>query len=444
MAFNNCLFILFFLLPVLIGYHIAARISNRAGLMVLLAASTVFYSRQGWQGTVFLSIAILVNYTAGLLIERLRDRQRIQGRVFLGAILMNIGMLAMLKWLPEPGNPYFGQGGFSFIAMPLGFSFFCFAQIGYLVDLKNGVTATVSLPEQALFGAWFPHVTSGPILRHKEFVSQLPGLRGLRSEDLALGLTYFAAGLFKKALADKMSVSADSFYAHTGGVPVGAAWVGVLSYGLQLFLDFSGYSDMAIGIARMFSVRYPFNFDAPYQALSIIDFWQRWHMSLTRFIMVYIYTPLSTHMARLEMNRGRGSYKKIIQTFSGFCKVVALPMMITMTLAGVWHGYGITFLVFGAVHGVFLTINNFWRTSWKQRVLAMAEWSEPVKVISKIGASVLVLGCVMVGQVFFRADSLAQAATVFRNLLAISRGSTPIEGNFKIVLLVGAILLIGS
>jgi alginate O-acetyltransferase complex protein AlgI len=192
----------------------------------------------------------------------------------------------------------------------------------------------------------------------------------------------------------------------------------------------------------MFSVRYPFNFDAPYQALSIIDFWQRWHMSLTRFIMVYIYTPLSTHMARLEMNRGRGSYKKIIQTFSGFCKVVALPMMITMTLAGVWHGYGITFLVFGAVHGVFLTINNFWRTSWKQRVLAMAEWSEPVKVISKIGASVLVLGCVMVGQVFFRADSLAQAATVFRNLLAISRGSTPIEGNFKIVLLVGAILLI--
>jgi alginate O-acetyltransferase complex protein AlgI len=107
MALNNCLFILFFLLPVLIAYHIAARISNRAGLMVLLAASIVFYSRQGWQGTVFMVIAILVNYTAGLLIERLRDRQQIQGRVFLGAILLNIGMLALLKWLPEPGNPYY-------------------------------------------------------------------------------------------------------------------------------------------------------------------------------------------------------------------------------------------------------------------------------------------------------------------------------------------------
>jgi alginate O-acetyltransferase complex protein AlgI len=210
----------------------------------------------------------------------------------------------------------------------------------------------------------------------------------------------------------------------------GLVWAGLLDYALQLYFDFSGYSDMAIGTARMFSIRYPFNFDAPYQATSIIDFWQRWHMSLTRFIMVYIYNPISMSFARREIARTRNSYKKIVATGKGFLKLVAVPMLITMALAGVWHGYGMQYLFFGVLHGIFLTVNNAWRLLAKPRIKTAPLHAIP-EGFTRAGSALLVFLCVITGQVFFRAASVRDAILVLRGSVGIHSAAVAFNPGWK-------------
>jgi len=188
-----------------------------------------------------------------------------------------------------------------------------------------------------------------------------------------------------------------------------SAWIGALTYSLQLYFDFSGYSDMAVGLARMFSIRFPLNFNSPYKASNIIDFWQRWHMTLTHYIMDYIYGPVQLRVSRSRLNSGKKVSKKAMATPEGFSQMVAWPMMITMLLAGVWHGAGRQFVVFGLLHGMYLVIAHAWRIF----VPHDSKWQKPFVPPVSIGLTYL---AVVVAEVFFRASSVRTALSILSSM----------------------------
>ena len=276
------------------------------------------------------------------------------------------------------------------ILLPLGISFFTFTQISYLVDLAQGQAERQDFLSYLLFVTFFPHLIAGPILHHKEMMPQFgkirpedaaskpstkPSLRvpparrfALKPEDVALGLTWFLMGLAKKVLiADKLGPTADIAFSHAGSLSAANAWTGLIVYSMQLYFDFSGYSDMALGLARIFSIRFPLNFDSPYKATSVTEYWQRWHMTLTRYITLYLYNPILLSVQRRRIASGRKISRKALATFGGFTAMVAYPTMVTMLLTGIWHGAGLQFIIFGLIHGVYLTANQAWR-HFRQRV----------------------------------------------------------------------------
>ena len=241
---------------------------------------------------------------------------------------------------------------------------------------------------------------------------------GLNPEDVSVGFTWFVMGMFKKVvLADSIAPAADIAFANPGSLTLIPAWIGVLNYTLQLYFDFSGYSDMAIGLARMFSIRFPLNFDSPYKAASIIDFWSRWHMTLTRYVTAYLYNPISLSVNRGRIRRGQKVSKKGSATPSGFAEMVALPTMISMTLIGIWHGAGIQFLIFGLLHGVYITVNHAWRIFHKKTSGALSGTLLPRLQLSASVA--LTMLCVIVAQVFFRANSTADAFAMIGGMIGL-------------------------
>jgi alginate O-acetyltransferase complex protein AlgI len=184
----------------------------------------------------------------------------------------------------------------------------------------------------------------------------------LKAEDVALGATWFLMGLAKKVLiADKLAPTADIAFRNAGSLSAANAWTGLVVYSMQLYFDFSGYSDMALGLARMFSIRFPLNFDSPYKATSVTEYWQRWHMTLTRYITLYLYNPVLLSVQRRRVASGRKISRKSLATVGGFTEMVAYPTMFTMLLTGIWHGAGLQFIIFGLIHGVYLTANQAWR-----------------------------------------------------------------------------------
>ena len=269
------------------------------------------------------------------------------------------------------------------ILLPLGISFFTFTQISYLVDLAQGQAERQDFLSYLVFVTFFPHLIAGPILHHKEMMPQFGKIRpedeaktldealtpvpparrfALRSEDVSLGLTWLIMGLAKKVLiADKLGPTADLAFSHAGSLTATSAWTGVIVYSMQIYFDFSGYSDMALGLARIFSIRFPLNFDSPYKATSVTEYWQRWHITLTRYITLYLYNPILLAVQRNRIATGRKISRKALATFGGFTAMVAYPTLITMFLTGAWHGAGFQFLIFGLIHGIYLTANQAWR-----------------------------------------------------------------------------------
>ncbi|HEY0794589.1 MAG TPA: MBOAT family O-acyltransferase, partial [Acidisarcina sp.] len=234
--------------------------------------------------------------------------------------------------------------------------------------------------------------------------------------------------------ADKLALVAAPAFDYVAYRSPLEAWVGVVCYSLQLYFDFSGYSDMAIGLARMFSIKFPFNFNSPYKAASIIDFWARWHMTLTRYLTLYLYNPISMSVNRRRLAAGKKVSRKAQKTIPGFLSMIAWPTMITMFLAGVWHGAGTQFLIFGLLHGIFITINHAWR-NFKERPAADA----PVPVWRHAGSVLLTYMCVLLGQIFFRANSVHDAMTMLASMtgirhLPMSR-TIPAIGYWPLVLL---------
>ena len=415
MIFSSIPFLFGFLPIVMLAFHLASVLGPRATNVVLVIASLGFYAYWRLDFLPLLLISIAFNFAVGIAITALRDRPRLQTAVLAGGVVADLLALVYYKyavWLA-------GEFGFASIAgtplddivLPLGISFFTFTQIAYLIDAGQGVAATRDALGYALFVTFFPHLIAGPILHNREMMPQFgnPATARFQASNLAVGATIFCIGLAKKVLlADPLAADVAAGFAGVGiagAHTVGAwqAWHAVIGYSLQLYFDFSGYSDMAIGLARMFNIRFPLNFNSPMKATSIIDFWQRWHMTLTRFITQYIYNPTSIAVVR-RLPAGNPGTRSV----AGFVGVIAAPTMLAMGLAGIWHGAGLQYLVFGLLHGGYIVINHAARAVVpKPRKGVVRRWA--VRVPLHAGKVLLVYMCTLVAWVFFRSQSSAAA-----------------------------------
>jgi alginate O-acetyltransferase complex protein AlgI len=429
MLFNSLLFLFIFLPVTMLGFHLLGRYGRRPVIAWLALMSVVFYAAWNKVFVLFLLGSILVNYLVARAISRApEDSPRRSRRMVLG-VTLNLLALFYFKYLYHlllffralhlaPINPHP-------ILLPLGISFFTFTQISYLVDLAQGQAEMQDFLSYLLFVTFFPHLIAGPILHHKEMMPQfgreVPESDGaipligsatrrfrLNPEDFAVGFTWFLMGLGKKVLiADKLGPAADIAFKNAGHLSAANAWAGLIVYSMQLYFDFSGYSDMALGLARIFSIRFPLNFDSPYKATSVTEYWQRWHMTLTRYITLYLYNPLLLAVQRRRIGAGRKISRKALATFGGFTAMVAYPTMVTMLLTWLWHGAGLQFLVFGLIHGVYLTANQAWR-HFRQRV-HNAPAPAPPSGLMRFTMMFGVYLQVTFALIFFRSDSMRSA-----------------------------------
>ena len=400
MLFHSYIFIFLFLPAVLGGYALMARHGTRATLTFLVAASLLFY---GWWNPPFvilIALSVCVNYTMGRNIHESRSRP-----LLIAGIVFNLGLIAYYKYAGFFAATFLALSGdrpfqLESVFIPLGISFYTFQQIAYLVDSYRHKVVRHDFVGYALFVTFFPQLIAGPIVHQSEILPQFTHRKiGLRQRDLAIGLTIFALGLFKKVvIAESMADYASPvFNAAAQGEVITflEAWAGSLAYTFQLYFDFSGYSDMAIGIARMFSIRLPLNFNSPYKATSIIDFWRRWHMTLSRFLRDYLYFPLG--------GSRKGSFRRYAN------------LIIVMLLGGLWHGAGWTFVFWGGLHGFFLVINHGWLkiSSILPRYLIL-----PVPVAVTLSWSVTFLS-VVIAWVFFRASTFDAALNILAGMAAL-------------------------
>jgi len=389
MLFNSYEFVFGLLPAAVIGFFlIGGRGHHRVAIAWLVAMSLLFY---GWWNPAYVGLilfSILFNYAFGVVLSS-RTWQPTRMHLAVG-VGINLGLLGYYKYANFFIDNVNALAGTSWhmekIVLPLAISFFTFQQIAFLVDAFRGETREYNFLHYCLFVTFFPQLIAGPIVHHKEMLPQFGQDRIFRldKENLAVGLTIFTIGLFKKVMiADEISrYVGPAFAAADRGevLTLLEAWGAALSYTLQLYFDFSGYSDMAIGIGRMFGIRLPLNFNAPYKAANIIEFWRRWHMTLSRFLRDYLYIPLG--------GGRRGPVRRYMN------------LMITMVLGGLWHGAAWTFVAWGALHGAYLGANHAW-----QGLRRKLGWSGPSRRGTRALAVTVTFLAVVAGWVFFRATS---------------------------------------
>ena len=424
MLFSSSIFLGIFLPVTLAGFFAGARLGRRAAIAWLVLASLVFY---GWWDPDYLLLllpSIGFNYGAGRVLGRTTARPRLQNAVLALAIAGNLALLFFFKyfavlanWLAELG---LGQG-VEPVVLPLGISFFTFTQIGYLIDIKQGEAEDHGPLGYALFVTFFPHLIAGPILHNREMLPQFarPETYRFSLENFDVGLAIFAIGLFKKTiLADPLAPDVHAGFDHPATLGAFDAWRTLCTYSLQLYFDFSGYSDMAIGLARMFNMKFPINFDSPFKAQSVVEYWQRWHMTLTRYLTLYVYNPLALAIARRRAARGLKSTHAARRSWGGFLALVAVPTMTTMLVSGIWHGAGLQFLIFGLLHGAYLTANHLFRVLFPLPRTAppLPAWRTALWRVANIAATYV---AVLFALVFFRAPSFDDATTMLGGLLGL-------------------------
>lgn len=325
MLFNSYTFVFVFLPVTLLGYVCASRFGRRGVVSWLSLASLAFYAYWRPAYLALLCASIVLNFIYSRMIYGYSGQPRVQKTVLWVGIASNLLLLGYYKYL-FPLLSFLGSLGgrhhqWADVVLPLGISFFTFTQIGYLVDLNQDAAERQDFLGYVLFVAFFPHLIAGPLLHHKEMMPQINEKRRfqLSMEDLALGFSWFLMGLFKKVvIADTLAKHADVAFANSHSLSFLAAWGGVLAYALQLYFDFSGYSDMALGLARMFSIRLPLNFNSPYKATSITEYWQRWHMTLTRYATLYLYNPVSLWVVRLRVASGKAVRARLLPRWAAF------------------------------------------------------------------------------------------------------------------------------
>ncbi|MBZ5575253.1 MAG: MBOAT family protein [Acidobacteriia bacterium] len=387
MVFNSYEFVLEFLPVACVVYFLLAR-SPRWGTWWLVVASLFFYAYHRSGGLWLLIASVLFNYGISLLLHR-ADRRK---RYLVAGVLVNLLLLSLFKYRPilanlaAPNQPWFSL--LSQAAFPLGISFFTFSQISYLVDTYRGQDRPAGLRNYALFVTFFPHLLSGPILRHRDMIPQFDSLLRRRPlpRYLARGAALIVIGLVKKVwIADPLAPLVARAFDSTGPLDPGVAWLGTLAYTFQLYNDFSGYADIAVGVAFLFNIRIPENFRAPYRSTSIQEFWRRWHISLSNWLRDYVYFALPGVRSKWKF-------------------VPYLNAVITMAVCGLWHGAGWTFLVWGLLHGFAVAACAFWRRL-RWRMPNVLGWA-------------LTFTFVMLSWVVFRASDLAASVRVFRSLFS--------------------------
>ena len=408
MLFNSFEFIFAFFPVTILGFVVLGRVHGTLAAGWLTIASLFFYGWWNPRYVVLLTGSILFNYAIARSIARL-DLDRGQGRARLLlalAIGVNLLVLGYYKYanffvanLNAVASTHWTLGE---IILPLGISFFTFTQISFLVDAYRGEATDLNLLHYVLFVTYFPHLIAGPVLHHREMMPQFarPETYRLRAENVAVGFAIFTIGLFKKVMvADNVSFYSTATFEAAGrgaALTFPMAWTGALAYTLQLYFDFSGYSDMAIGLSRMFGIALPLNFNSPYKAVNIIEFWRRWHMSLSRFLRDYLYIPLGG-------SRGAPARRY-------------LNVFLTMLLGGFWHGAGWTFVFWGGFHGVCLGINHGWRSLRRSRGHDL----NTSTVLGRTSGRILTFLIVVIAWVFFRASTFDGALRVLRGMAGMS------------------------
>jgi alginate O-acetyltransferase complex protein AlgI len=391
MLFNSFAFLLAFLPAALLAHWLASRFRPSLRLPLLLALSFAFYGYWDWRFVPLLATSILVNWLVAEAFGKSRQK-----RLIAPAIAANLLVLAVFKYLdffaglanlvPGAAVPTFD------IALPLGISFFTFHHVMYLTDLRAGRAPRYDLVRYGLYIAFFPQVLAGPLVRWSEIMHQFderPYGRSDAEERIARGLMLLVLGLAKKVfLGDPLAEYVNpAFEAAAAGraVTMAEAWQATLGFTFQIYFDFSGYTDMALGLALLFGIVLPQNFDAPYRSVSLRDFWRRWHMTLSRFLRDYLYVPLGGNRNGLAVQMG--------------------ALFATMTLGGLWHGAGLTFVAWGAAHGLGLCAGLLWRR---------AGYTMPAAV----GWAITFL-FVMFAWVLFRSPSFEAALRIYEGLLGL-------------------------
>lgn len=388
MLFNSYIYLLLFLPIAVIVFYLLKRISNHnAYLMAWLAVcSLLFY---GWWDERYLLLilaSMVINFQLGKLIASYRHHSLV-----IAAVALNLAALGYFKYTDFVINTLSSVFTLSIepfnIVLPLAISFYTFQQIAYLVDCYHGLDKDYHFIDYVVFVTFFPQLIAGPIVHHREMMPQFVTLtRTIPWDNIAQGLAMLSIGLFKKVMiADYFAEFANQGFSTSPALSLTQAWVASLSYSLQIYFDFSGYTDMAIGSALLFGIHLPQNFNSPYQASHIADFWRRWHMTLSRFLKEYVYIALG------------GNRKGALYTYRN--------LMLTFLLGGLWHGAAWTFVLWGIAHGVALIVHRLWQTL--QRPLP------------KIAAWLITLLFIHLTWIIFRSDSLATIGNFYGAMLGL-------------------------
>jgi alginate O-acetyltransferase complex protein AlgI len=408
MLFNSYQFLFAYLPIVAIGFFLIAKVGYRYAALWLALASIFFY---GWWNPQFLILllgSIIFNYAMGYYISQNRSHALLSKRILISAIVSNLALLAYFKYtnffITTVNQVTNAEWSIAYIILPLGISFFTFTQISFLVDAYKGIAKEYNFVHYLLFVTYFPHLIAGPVLHHKQMMPQFsePKTYRININNINLGLTIFCIGLFKKViLADEFSQFSDPIFSvvgHGQEPQLFEAWTAALAYTLQLYFDFSAYSDMAVGLSRIFNVNLPINFNSPYKASNIIDFWRRWHITLSTFLKDYVYIPLGGN--RQGQVRRHGN------------------LMLTMLVGGLWHGANWTFVFWGGLHGIYLVINHFWREICNKLSLRRLKYFSFLNVL-------LTFLAVVVAWVFFRAENFGVAKSMINGMVGLNGISLP-------------------
>ena len=417
MLFNSYPFIFVYFPLVLIGFFLIGKRNARAAAGFLGLASLFFYGWWSVQALPLLLGSICVNYWFGLQLTPAPGRNdRKRKTLLIASLVINLGVLAVFKYANfflENVDAGLVAAGLTpidlvHIVLPIGISFYTFTQIAFLVDCWQGKVHERSFVHYALFVTYFPHLIAGPVLHHAQMMPQFanPATYRVDYDKVSLGLAIFVFGLAKKLLiGDPMGQYADLMFTgvHNGVQPtVVSAWFGVMAYTLQIYFDFSGYSDMAVGLSLCLGVQLPLNFNSPYKSTNIIEFWRRWHISLSTFLRDYLYVPLGG-------NR-KGPARRYLNLF------------LTMLLGGLWHGAAWTFVIWGALHGFFLMVNHLWNAKVRRN-------AKP-GVVGRVLGWLLTFVCVMIAWVVFRAESMSAATAIYKGMLGMNGMTQSIFSEF--------------
>ena len=405
---------------VLAGFLLISRKSHRGAIVWLTLASIFFYSYWSLYALPILAISICINYLLGLQITNSNFKHR-QALLFFAitANLLALGYFKYANFFIENTNElriFIGLDAIDSmdIALPIGISFFTFTQIAFLIDSYQDSAQERNFLHYVLFVTFFPHLLAGPLIHHKQMMPQFSDYKNfiISKDKFLLGIVIFTIGLAKKVLlADSLSSFVDGFFnsLHQDYIPnFWTSWLGSLAYTFQLYFDFSGYSDMAVGLGLLFGILLPFNFNSPFKATSIIDFWQRWHMTLTKYVGQYLYTPITFKF--MKMGQEKSLITKIILS-------LVIPTILIFLIMGLWHGANWTFVLFGGMHGLYIVANHIWRKFFpipgKNKIVHY-------KKMKKITGWLLTFLAVNFANVMFRSDDVSTADKIYQSMLGLN------------------------